>query len=541
MCKLITYYTQLMKKLILTAIVFVAAICSFAQGYISGGPIKPEQERMNIRHYTIVLDVQPDKQYYKGYTDIDFDLTETASVLLFDLDSLFTITTVLVDGIQSAFIHKGGLIKVETTKPLSAARHTVRIQYGGSPHQAVNPPWDGGIQWAKDSLGRHWVAMSCQEDGPDIFFPCKDHPSDEPDEGADLIITVPKGLVVAGPGILVKQQNKGSQSIWHWKTSYTINNYCIVFNVGHYQVERKQFTTVSGNKVPMEYYVLDYNRHRAPKHLELLERSTQLLEKYFGEFPFAKEKIGIVETPHLGMEHQTMNAYGNKYRYTKMGEVDFDWLMHHEFGHEWWANKVSNTDWGHMWIQEGICSFADVLFYNDFGGRAAYLKRMKEIALQTQNKLPIVQGDVVDSRQAYHSDIYGKGAFFMHTLRYIMGDDIFFAALKSFAMDPRYTYTHTVVTRDVLQHFNQYAKRDLTSLFTLFLYTTEKLTVKVRQVQSGAYMVSLTNLDMPLPLEIETDGGRKKIMVSGKETRVMSTTMPFVDPDGYYLKRVVYE
>lgn len=530
-----------MKQLIITASFCLSVLMSQAQGYISGGVLKPEQERMDIRHYTIALDVQPEQKYYSGYTEIDLLLKEASSVLLFDLDSLFTIKTVLVDGVKSSYNHKNGLIRVELAKPLSAARHKVRIEYGGSPHVAVNPPWDGGIQWTKDSLNRTWVAMSCQEDGPDIFFPCKDHPSDEPNEGADMIITVPKGLVVAGPGLLIKQSNKGNKSTYHWKTNYTINNYCMVFNIGHYVVERKEFTTVAGTKVPMEYYVLDYNKHRAPKHLELLERSTQLLEKYFGEFPFAKEKIGIVETPHLGMEHQTMNAYGNKYRYTKIGNVDFDWLLHHEYGHEWWANKVSNTDWGHMWIQEGICSFGDVLFYNDFGGKEVYLKRMKEIALQTQNKLPIVQGDVVDSKQAYHSDIYGKGAFFMHTLRYVLGDELFFPTLKAFATDPRYTYDHTVVTNDVLQHFNQYAKRDLTPLFTLFLYTTDKLMFKVRQVSANVYMVSTTNLDMSLPLDIQTSEGRKKINVSGKEVRVMSTSMPLIDPDGYYLKKVSYE
>lgn len=530
-----------MKNLFLIVGMLFQFATLMGQGYVSGGVLKPEQARMDIRHYTIVLDVQPDQGFYKGYTEIELELKEASGVLLFDLDNLFTVSALQVDGQPANFTHKEGMIRVETPKPLSVSRHMVRVEFGGKPHVAVNPPWDGGIQWAKDSLGRSWVAMSCQEDGPDIFFPCKDHPSDEPNEGADMIITVPKGMVVAGPGLLVKQTSSGKKSTWHWKTRYTINNYCMVFNAGYYQVERRMFTTVAGNQVPMEYYVLDYNRHRAAKHLDLLERSTRLLEKYFGEFPFAKEKIGIVETPHLGMEHQTMNAYGNKYRYTKMGEVDFDWLMHHEFGHEWWANKVSNTDWGHMWIQEGICSFGDVLFYNDYGGKEAYQRRMKEIALETQNKLPIVQGDVVDSKQAYHSDIYGKGAFFMHTLRYVLGDDLFFTALKAFAMDPRFTYDHTVVTNDVLQHFNKYARKDLTPLFSLFLYTTDKLSIRVRARAVGYYLLSLENLDMNIPLEVQTSFGRQRIDVSKKEVSIRSSSLPVIDPDGNYLKVVHYE
>lgn len=530
-----------MKKFLLIIGTLLISLVLHAQTHVSGGLLKPEQALMDIRHYNIVLDVRPDQGYYEGFTEIKLDMLAASSILLFDLDSLFTVSGIWVDGVPAGFKHQSGLIRVTGKEAFSAGRHLVKVAYGGKPHIAVNPPWDGGIQWSRDSLGRHWVAMSCQEDGADIFFPCKDHPSDEPNEGVDMVITVPKGMVVAGPGLLQREQTKGTKTTWHWKTNYTINNYCVVFNAGHYKVERRTYQTVAGRSVPMEYYVLDYNRPRAAKHLDLLERSTRLLEKYFGEFPFAKEKIGIVETPHLGMEHQTMNAYGNRYRYTKIGETDFDWLMHHEFGHEWWANKVSNKDWGHMWIQEGICSFGDVLFYNDFGGKDIYLKRMKEIALQTQNRLPIVQGDVVDSRQAYHSDIYGKGAFFMHTLRYVLGDDVFFPALKAFATDPSFTYDQTVVTNDVLQHFSKYAKKDLTPLFSLYLYSTDKLSVRVRETAGNTYQIWLENMAMSLPLDVQTTTGRQRLMLSGKAIKITSGSMPVIDPDGYYLKKVIYE
>jgi aminopeptidase N len=224
-----------------------------------------------------------------------------------------------------------------------------------------------------------------------------------------------------------------------------------------------------------------------------------------------------------------------------VGTVDFDWLLHHEFGHEWWANKVSNKDWGHMWIQEGICSFGDAMFTEEYGGREAYLTRMKQTAIATQNKLPIVQGDTVDSRQAYHPDIYGKGAFFMHTLRFVLGDQVFFPALKSFALDPRYTYDNMVVTDDVLKHFNAAAGKDLSPLFKLFLYSTDKLQVHVKQVAADAYTVRLGNMTMPLPFEIITSSGKTKLTLSGKDQQISSTSMPIIDPDGYYLKTVEYQ
>jgi len=507
----------------------------------SGGPLKPEQANMDIRHYTVSLDVDPAKRSYAGYTEIRLVLAASATDMLFDLVSDFTVSSLTVDGNKTPFTHADGLIRVKSATPVSPGMHTVRIDFSGQPPVAVRPPWDGGIQWSTDSLGRPWVAMSCQQDGADLFFPCKDHPSDEPNEGADLIVTVPKGLVVAGPGLLVKQTTAGKRSVFHWKTNYTINTYSIVFNIGYYAVATRTYTTINGNKVPMQFYVLDYHRKLADKHLELLERSCRLLEKHFGEYPWVREKIGISETPHLGMEHQSMNAYGNQFRYVKMGDVDFDWLLTHEFGHEWWGNKVSNSDWAHMWIHEGICSFADALFYEEYGGRRAYLDRMKEASTKFSNELPIVQGDVVDSRQTYHLDIYSKGAYFMHTLRYVMGDSVFFPAIRAFATSPDYTYDRLVTTEQLLLHVNSASRRDLRPLFRLFLYSKDKLGIYVRQKELNSYEIRLQNLDMSLPMEVVTSEGRKTIMVSRKPVTVTSGTMPVLDPDAYYLKKITLE
>jgi aminopeptidase N len=149
--------------------------------------------------------------------------------------------------------------------------------------------------------------------------------------------------------------------------------------------------------------------------------------------------------------------------------------MHHEFGHEWWANKVTNRDWAHMWIQEGICSFGDALFTLEMEGEESYLKRMRQTGRGTQNLKPIVQGEVVDSDDAYQADIYGKGAFFMHTLRYVLGDSIFFPALKKLATDPAYTYDNTVTTDDVEKLFSSASSKNLKPLFDLYLRTVNTM------------------------------------------------------------------
>lgn len=525
----------------LIALMFIS-VFSFAQNLKSGGRLKAEQAIMDIRHITIALDVDPENKTIDGYTETDLVLAEPSGVLLFDLWHEMKVSKIWVNGKAASFTHTpDDLLRIQATGILLAGKVKVKIAYGGTPGIAVRPPWTGGFQWETDTKGNPWIAVSCQSEGAKVYFPCKDHPSDEPNEGAEMIITVPKGLVVAAPGLLQKQSTKKNKTTWHYKTNYTISNYCLVFNVGNYKVAKRVYTSVTGKKIPMEYYVLEENLGKAEKLLDLFEQSSRILEKYFGEYPWANERIAASETPHLGMEHQTNIAYGNKYRYEKLGNYDFDWLLHHEYGHEWWANKVTNRDWGHMWIQEGICVFGDAMATRELAGEEAYLLRMQQTALNTQNKFPVVRGDEVDSDSAYHGDIYGKGAFFMHTLRFVIGDEIFFPTLKRLSTEPKYVYDNTVVTADVEQLFSSASGKSLLPLFNLFLYTTDKLEISIRQTGLDKYTIRLLNMDMALPMEIKTDEGIKKIMVDKKGISVSSKTFVQVDPRVFYLKKLIYE
>lgn len=512
-----------------------------AQDLKSGGVLKPEQAIVDIRHYTIALDVSPSAQTIDGYAEIDFITTAPTTVLLFDLVSLLTVDKVWVNKKEQPFSHQNDLIRISLSSALPVGKSTVKIQYGGKPGIAPRPPWVGGFTWAKDSTGNPWVAITCCGEGAKIYFPCKDHPSDEPNEGADLIITVPKGLYVAGPGLLQKKTTKGNKSTFHWKTNYTINNYSIVFNIGKYKVASRMYSTIKGNKVPMQFYVLEEHEEKANHLLDLFEQSARVDEKYFGEYPWIKEKMAICETPHLGMEHQTLNAYGNNFRYVKVGGKDFDWLLHHEFGHEWWANKVTNIDWSDMWIQEGICSFGDALYVREAEGEEAYIKRMQEVGRNTQNKLPVVMGEHLDYDVIYHPDIYGKGAFFMHTLRYVIGDEIFFPTLKKLANDSQYTFDNRVSTSDVEKLFSHAANQNLKPLFDFYLRTINKLEVQVKQVDDTTYRVQLLNYEGSLPMDIVSTSGKQRLLVDKKGITLTHSAWPTVDPDGYYLKKVTLE
>ena len=195
------------------------------------------------------------------------------------------------------------------------------------------------------------------------------------------------------------------------------------------------------------------------------------------------------------MEHQTMNAYGNKFHYTQVGGEDYDGLMHHEFGHEWWGNKVTAKDWADYWIHEGICTYGDLLCIREFEGEKAYVDQFKQMSFGFQNKVPVVMGKDIDEEAAYNGDIYGKGAFFMHTICYIMGDSAFFPALKKFVTSQQYTYDNLVSTTDIEQFFSKESGRDLRSLFDLYLRSVNKLEVHIKQKSDNTYLVQLQNME----------------------------------------------
>ncbi|HEY4112249.1 M1 family metallopeptidase [Puia sp.] len=521
---------------------WLVAVAAVAQRPAYGGKLKPEQANIDVRHYTIDLALNIPDRSVAGYSIVTCNLKEPATGLLLDLMDSFKVTKVTVNGKPAEFTHAHHELHITAAKAWPAGHADIRVDYSGHPMIAKRPPWDDGFTFTTDSTGHPWVAVTAEGTGGKIFFPAKDHPSDEPDEGVDMTISVPQGLVVAGPGLLVGVKTKGGRSSFHWKTNYPINNYSIVFNAGDYTVVSRTYTTIDGHTVPMQFYVLKEHAAQAPHLLEMMEHSARIKEKYFGEYPWVKEKMGLVETPHLGMEHQTMNAYGNKFHYTKIGGQDFDGLMNHEFGHEWWGNKVTAGDWADYWIHEGIGTFGDALYTRDMEGEEAYERYFQRVAPRIRNDKPIVLGKDIEEEDAYHPDIYPKGAFFMHTLRYIIGDSIFFPTLKHLATDSATTYTHTTNTAAVEKLFSSASGMDLSPLFHLFLYTTQKLEIDVRQTAPEVYTIKLLNIDMLLPLDITTSAGTSRQLVDNKKgVTISSKTMPLVDTRVFYLKKVIYE
>jgi aminopeptidase N len=218
-----------------------------------------------------------------------------------------------------------------------------------------------------------------------------------------------------------------------------------------------------------------------------------------------------------------------------MGKVRYDWLLHHELGHEWFGNKVSVSDWADMWIHEGLTAYGDWLFYWEHGGPKAYFAKVKSESRAIPHAKPVVSPPNSTEEEAYHPEIYTKGALVIHSLRGVLGDELFFPAIRAFAMDERFTYLNQVTTRDFTDFIQSYTGRDLQGFFDVYLYTTSVPKLKVSKNGKDSYVIAIQGIDFEMPVEIETSEGVMRVPVGKKGVEVKSKGQPVVDPRGWLI------
>ncbi|MDG2150326.1 MAG: M1 family metallopeptidase [Planctomycetota bacterium] len=509
----------------------------------SGGELLPEQAAIDVQHYTLRVDIDPEERSLVGSLQMTADVTAPLHDLVLHLDQELQVDEVLVDGKPSSFRHAGGLIRAPLKVALSEGDSLqATIKYSGRPHVAVRAPWDGGFTWSQTEEGMPWFSTTCQGEGADLWWPCKDHPSDKP-ESMDLFVTVPDPLVVASNGTLqsVTPAGDGKQT-YHWHIASPISNYNVALNVGPYERIDAQFTSLDGESFPVYFWVLPESLEKGRAFMPEILDHLAFFENVVGPYPFRAEKYGVVETPHLGMEHQTIIAYGNDFR---PGNPDYDWLHHHELSHEWWGNLVTNRDWKDMWIHEGIGTYMQPLYLEQRFGQQAYQQEMRRARARINNQRAVAPREIQDSKQIYFAldgshdnDIYYKGSWIMHTLRWLLGDEVFFVTLRRMAYpdpsDERVTDGRQVRfsdTEEIRAITEAQAGEDLGWFFEVYLRQPD-LPVLEARVENDTLFLEWTvpeGLEFPMPvplllgdrmLRVEMPNGQAEVALQGQSFEV---------------------
>ncbi len=472
----------------------------------------------DIQYYHLDVKVDIDNKFISGSNLFKFEAVDRFNKLQFDLFDNLSVDKVEYKGKSLPFTREYNAVFVDFPEYIEKGKvDSFTVHYSGNPIQATRAPWDGGFDWKKDSNGKPWVATACQGLGASVWWPNKDHQSDEV-KSMLISVAVPNGVMNVSNGRLVKTEKlKNGYTKYHWKVENPINNYNVALNIGDYTHFKE---TYAGEKGPLsvDYYVLKENAGKIDHLKKNANETLKAFEHWFGPYPFYEDGYKLVETAHLGMEHQSAVAYGNKYQNGYLGRdgsrtgwgLKWDFIVVHESGHEWFGNNITSNDLADMWIHESFTNYSEALFIDFFYGKEASQAYVNGNRRGIQNDSPI-QGPYNVNKEG-SGDMYNKGGVLHNMIRTMIDDDdkwrnILRGLNKEF-------YHQTVDYGDIVSYMSKESGIKLDKTFEQFVQTKSIPTLEVIENSPGVFMIRWISevKDFQMPVHIfDKDGKRLRI------------------------------
>ena len=507
------------------------------------GSITAERSWWDLTHYELSIEVFPDKQYLKGKNTISYKVLKAGDVLQIDLQDPMQITSV-TQGKKKLKVRKEGnahFVQLKKTAKEGSIQ-SITVCYEGKPTVSNNPPWEGGLTWQKDKNGTDFIVTTCQGDGASMWWPCKDHMYDEVDSMI-MHFKVPDHLFAVGNGRLVGTNvpEKGKKT-YSWKTVNPINNYGVNLNVGDYVHFGESFEGENGT-LDCDYYVLRHNLSKAKAHFKQVPDMLRAFEHWFGPYPFYEDSYKLVEVPYPGMEHQSSVTYGNGYKNGYGGRdvsgtgwgYNFDFIIIHETGHEWFANNITYKDVADMWVHEGFTAYSENLYLNYLYGKEASAEYVIGTRKNIRNDKPIIGPYGVNKSGS--SDMYYKGSNLLHTIRTLLDDD---EKWRSILRGLNKEFFHsTVTTQQIEKYMIEHSGLPLQSVFDQYLRATKIPHFEgIREKEKLKYRWRSCNDGFDMPYRIFIDGKPQMLYPT---TEWQTFLLPDMDVEivrdfGFYVK-----
>ena len=486
-----------------------------------------------------IINVTPDFKYktISGSCSINFKVLKEGKIMQIDLQDSLVIDRVyfyyvrnsFTDSVSLPFKKIDGVYLVNVPELTLNSEPTLTIKYHGKPKEAVNPPWDGGWVWTKDSLGNPWVSVACQELGASCWYPCKDLQSDKAEKGVSIHIQLPDSLVGVSNGSLAhlggREPNgnaKKKYNDFYWKVTNSISNYNIIPYIGKY-VSFSDTLMGEGGRLRLSYWVLNYNLERAKKQFTQVKPMLHCFEHWFGKYPFYEDSYKLVEAPYLGMEHQSAVAYGNGFQNGYKGSdlsgsgwgKKWDFIIVHESGHEWFGNSITAKDIADLWIHEGFTMYSEVLYTQWLFGEEAGNDYCVGLRKRILNDKPMIGPYKVNKEGS--GDIYYKGANLIHNIRHVINNDPLF---REILRGLNTTFFHQAVSTHQIEAFiSQKSGIDFSKTFDQYLRTIQipQLNYSINK-SSSTVVLKWTNCiaGFNMPLTIPVSGKRINISTEGE-------------------------
>ena len=506
------------------------------------GSVGAERAWWDVVHYDLDVRVSPRDSSIAGSNTIRYSVVGASREMQIDLAAPLQVDSIVQQRARLALRRDGNAYFARPVGEQAAGSvHEVTVYYHGRPQVAVQPPWDGGFAWTTDRQGAPWIATADQGIGASIWWPNKDHQSDEPDS-MRIRFTVPSPLVAVSNGRLRgTRANPDGTTTYEWGVVNPINNYGVALYAGNYVHWEDKFDGEAG-PLDLQYWVLPTNLEKSRAQFAQVKTMLACFESWFGPYPFYEDGYKLVDAPYLGMEHQSAVAYGNQYRNGYLGSdlsgtgrgLTWDYIIVHESAHEWFGNSITTQDIADMWVHEGFGDYAESLYIECTIGKAAAAEYVIGSRSKIGNTLPVVGPYGVNEEGS--GDMYFKGANMLHTLRQIVNDD---GSWKRMLRGLNANYRHrTVTTRMVEDYISRSVVKDLSKFFDQYLrhakipvfeYTLTNRTLRYR------WHADVAGFDMPIKVTVAKD--RYVWVTPGMDWKAISVEVErpdfHVDPNFY--------
>lgn len=524
-----------MRQLVLLAALLIGTIATSPAQVLSNrstyteadtlrGSLRAERNYDALK-YHLQLRVDPEKRYISGSNTISFKAEENLPVMQVDLFENMQVDSIIHRGKKLEYDRRYNAVFIDFPQPIAeGTTDSIQFYYSGNPIVARNAPWDGGFVFTEDREGNPWIGVAVQGTGASLWYPNKDHQSDEPEE-VRLDVAVPDGLMNVSNGRFLGEKDLGNgYTQWSWQVTSPINNYNVILNIGNYVHFSDTYKDLD-----LDYYVLPYNLDKAKQQFKEVKPMMDCFYEKFGEYPFKEDGFKLVETPYLGMEHQSAVAYGNEYMMGYLGNdlsgtgigLKFDYIIIHEAGHEWFGNSITAADIADMWIHEGFTTYSEAVYVECRWGKEKALEYIQGQRRMISNENPIIGDYGVNTEGS--GDMYAKGSNLLNTIRSIYEDDeLWWETLKRYTE----TFKHQIIDTETTEAFFDAATDvDLKPVFDQYLRHSSIPQLQLKEENDYVfYRWEADAQDFEMPVDVIINGEEVRLKPNEEWKR-----LPFTD------------
>ena len=465
----------------------------------------------DMRHHLLDLSVDPSIRAISGTVTHRIAATQDLGQVVLDLANEITVSSILIDEQPAVFAHANDSLVVELSPQLPEGEEaSIAVTYSGV------PPETGFGSFVQDEHEGAPILWTLSEPyGARDWWPCKHDLNDKADS-LDVIITTVSGNRAASNGLLIAEDDLGNGNVrFHWRHRHPINHYLVAFAVTNYTVYSDVVPLASGD-VEVLNYVFPENLADAQGGTVNSISQMQLYSDLFGEYPFADEKYGHAQFAWGGgMEHQTMSF---------MGGFHYE-LVAHELAHQWFGDLVTCASWEDLWLNEGFATYLSGLCY-EFLAPQYWMpfKSGRRGHITSQPGGSVLVTDTTSIPRLFDSRLtYAKGAYVLHMLRWVCGDDAFFEGVNNYLNDPEIR-NRSALTSQLIEHLETAAGISLSEFMedwyvgegfpTYQLVWTQDINGQVNaMLDQTTSHPSVDFFEMPVPIRFEADGQMETVIL----------------------------